>query len=125
MRWLVILPLLMLLVLFALSNREAVALRLWPFDLSLVAPIGVAMLVLAAVGFLLGAFVAWAGSLGARRRARRIERAAKALEAELASMRARDAAARAAAEGRTAAQQQLASGTAAPALAGPAEAGRR
>jgi uncharacterized integral membrane protein len=121
MRWLLILPLLVLLVLFALSNREAVVLRLWPLDLGLVAPVGVAMLALAAVGFLLGAFLAWAGSLGARRRARRIERAAKALEAELAALRARDAAARAAAEGRTA---QPAAG-AAPALAGPAEAGRR
>lgn len=115
MRWLLILPLLVLLVLFALSNREAVALRLWPFDLSLAAPVGVAMLVLAAVGFLLGAFVAWAASFGARRRAWRVERAAKALEAELAAMRARDAAAAAAAAGPGAA----------PALAGPAEAARR
>ncbi|MBW8270612.1 lipopolysaccharide assembly protein LapA domain-containing protein [Caldovatus aquaticus] len=120
MRWVLILPLLVLLVLFALSNREAVALRLWPFDLALVAPVGVAMLVLAAVGFLAGALVAWAASLGARRRARRLERAAKALEAELAALRAREAAA-AAAERRGEAPSRAAM----PALAGPAEAARR
>jgi lipopolysaccharide assembly protein A len=118
MRWLIIVPLLVVLALFALSNREQVLLGLWPFDLRVAAPLGVAMLVLAAVGFLLGALVAWASSLGERRRARRIENAAKLLEAELAEMRARDAAS---ARG---GQEPPAAPGLSPALAGPAEARR-
>jgi uncharacterized integral membrane protein len=88
---LLLLPLLLLLVLFGLSNRQEVALELWPFDLAWVVPLSVAMLILAAVAFLFGAAVAWAGALSWRRRARRVEEAARVLEAELAEHRARQA----------------------------------
>ncbi len=88
MRWILLLPLLILLVLFGLSNREEVALHLWPFDLAWVAPLSVAVLVIGAVFFLLGAGIAWAAGLPQRRRARRIEEAARVMEAELAEHRA-------------------------------------
>ena len=71
---------LLLLVLFALSNAGPVQLALWPTDLTLQAPLSVAVLVAAAVFFLLGAIVASLGSLGHRGRARRAERRVKALE---------------------------------------------
>jgi len=91
MRWLTLLPLILLLSLFALSNMEAVELRLWPFDLAWVAPLGVAVLVLCALAFLLGAFLAWTANFGARRRSREVETAAKLLDAELAGMKQQEA----------------------------------
>ena len=86
-----LLPLLLVLVLFGLSNRQEVALELWPFDLAWVVPLSTAMLILAALAFLFGAAVTWAGALSWRRRARRLEEAARVLEAELAEHRARAA----------------------------------
>jgi len=94
MRWLFFLPLLVLLALFALSNPQDVEIGLWPFDLAWVAPLGVAVLLMAAAAFLIGAAIAWASALPVRRRAARIEQAAKLLEAELAALRAKDAQAR-------------------------------
>ena len=88
---LLLLPLLLVLVLFGLSNRQEVALELWPFDLAWVVPLSVAMLILAALAFLFGAAVAWAGSLSWRRRAKRLEEAARVMDAELAEHRARAA----------------------------------
>jgi uncharacterized integral membrane protein len=88
---LLLLPLLLLLVLFGLSNRQEVALELWPFDLAWVVPLSVAMLILAALAFLFGAAVTWASALSWRRRAHRLEEAARVLEAELAEHRSRAA----------------------------------
>ena len=91
MRWILLAPVLVLLVLFALSNRDEVSLRLWPLDVAWAAPLSVAVLVVAAVAFLFGALIAWAGALPYRRRARRLEEAARVLEAELSELRAREA----------------------------------
>ena len=94
MRWVLFVPLLVILALFALSNPQDVALRLWPLDLAWVAPLGVAVLLLMALAFLLGAFLAWAAALPYRRRAARVDQAAKLLGAELDGYRAREAQAR-------------------------------
>jgi uncharacterized integral membrane protein len=111
MRWVLFLPLLLLLVLFALSNMQEVEVRLWPFDLAWVASLSVAMLLFGAVSFFVGALIAWAAALKERRRAREVTQAARLLEAELATYKAREAeAARAA---------QLGRAPAGPALAAP------
>ena len=81
-------------VLFALSNPQEVGLRLWPFDLVLVAPLSLAVLVVAGLAFLLGAAIAAVSAMPVRRRLRRVEQAARAMEAELRDLRARDAAGR-------------------------------
>ena len=81
-------------VLFALSNPQEVALRLWPLDLVLVAPLSLAVLAVAALAFLLGAAIASVSSWPVRRRLRRAEHAARMMEAELQELRARDAAGR-------------------------------
>ena len=91
MRWLLFLPLLALLALFALSNPQPVEIRLWPFDLAWVSPLGIAVLVLCALAFLLGAVLTWTASLPARRRAARVEEAARLLEGELAGYKSREA----------------------------------
>ncbi len=91
MRWVFFVPLLVLLVLFALSNTQDVDIRLWPFDLAWVAPLGMAVLLAAGMAFLLGAVIAWASAMPARRRAARVEQAATLLEAELAALREKEA----------------------------------
>ncbi|HWL81135.1 MAG TPA: lipopolysaccharide assembly protein LapA domain-containing protein [Roseomonas sp.] len=85
--------LLLVLVLFAVSNTMPVALQLWPFDVSWEVPLAGAVLGAAALAFLLGALLAWGSALHYRRRARRMQRAAQLLEAELAEIRARQDAA--------------------------------
>jgi uncharacterized integral membrane protein len=90
MRWLLFLPLLIILAVFALSNMQEVQLRMWPFDLAWAAPLGVAVLVLSGFGFLVGAVLVWAVSLPARRHARQVEQAARLVEAELATLKAKE-----------------------------------
>lgn len=81
--------LLLVLVLFAISNPQPVALQFWPFDLAWEVPLAGAVLGAAALAFLLGAVLAWGGALRYRRRARKMQRAAQLLEAEVAELRAR------------------------------------
>ncbi|MBK1660839.1 LapA family protein [Paracraurococcus ruber] len=88
MRWLVLLPLLVLLVLFGLSNQQEATLTLWPTELSWTGPLYIAVLAIGAVFFLLGALVTWFASFPHRSRARRMEESARVLEAELAAQRA-------------------------------------
>jgi uncharacterized integral membrane protein len=87
-RLLLSLPFVLLLVLFALSNTQAVRLGLWPTDLSLVVPVAVVILVAMAAAFLLGAALVWVSVLGARLRARRAEHTVRLLEAQVAELKA-------------------------------------
>ena len=91
MRWLLLLPLLLVLVLFAVSNRGEVTLFLWPLDVAWVAPLSVAVLIAAAVAFLFGALIAWMASLPYRRRARRLQDLTQSLESQLHELRASQA----------------------------------
>lgn len=87
MRVLIVIPLLVLLIAFALSNQEPVRLGLWPTDILVDVPLSVAVLVAAALFFVVGAFMTWGGSLSLRSRARRAEQAVRRLEAQLATLR--------------------------------------
>jgi uncharacterized integral membrane protein len=91
MQWLMLLPLLLFLVLFGVSNRQEVALTLWPFDLAWVTPLAVSVLLFSAVFFLLGAAIAWTTGLKHRGRARQLEQAVRVLEAEVSDHRAAQA----------------------------------
>ena len=82
-------PVLLLLVLFALSNQQLARLVLWPTDLSAEVPVSLAVLAIASVFFVVGALIASTGSWGVRRRLRRADRTVQSLERELAAMRAR------------------------------------
>ena len=88
-RLLIAAPLLVLLVLFVLSNTTPVRIGLWPTDLFLTAPLSIAVLVAMAVAFVVGALFTWVTSLGQRRRARRAEARVLALEAEIEVLKAR------------------------------------
>jgi multisubunit Na+/H+ antiporter MnhB subunit len=81
-------------VLFALSNPQEVGLRLWPLDVMIVAPLSLAVLVIAGLAFVLGAAIASVSAWPLRRRLQRAEQAARGMKAEVQDLRARDAAGR-------------------------------
>ena len=91
MRVLLAVPLLLILVIFALSNKQVVRLGLWPTDILVDVPVSLAVLSVAGLFFLAGAFMTWGGVLSLRARARRAEETARRLEAQVQSMRARPA----------------------------------
>jgi len=82
-------PLLFLLVLFALSNPQAVHLGLWPTDVVVDLPLSIAILLSMAVAFMVGALLLWLSAVAARLRARRAEKAVKMLEAQVAELKKR------------------------------------
>jgi lipopolysaccharide assembly protein A len=88
MRLLIALPFLLLLVLFALSNTQAVHLGLWPTDYRLEVPLSAAVLVAMAIAFVLGALLMWISELGQRRRARRAEQTVRMLEEQVQELKA-------------------------------------
>ena len=89
MRVLIAVPLLIILVAFALSNEQAVNIGLWPTDIAIETPLSVAILVAAFIFFVVGAFIAWGGTVSARGRARRAERQVRQLEAQVNELRSR------------------------------------
>lgn len=89
LRLLIAAPLILLLVLFALSNTVPVRLGLWPTGLSLEAPLSLAILGGMAIAFLVGGILVWLSELGQRRRARRAEQAVRLLEAQVQELKSR------------------------------------
>jgi uncharacterized integral membrane protein len=88
-RVLITFPLLVLLVLFALSNGDPIKIGLWPTDVGIVVPVSVAVMVGMAGAFLVGALFVWIGALGQRRRARRAEARVRVLDQQLETLKAR------------------------------------
>jgi putative membrane protein len=90
MRLLIILaPVLLLLVLFTLSNRAPTELTFWPTDFSLVLPLSLVILAAMGLAFLLGGVLVWLSCLGQRRRARRAEQAVRLLEEQVQALKTR------------------------------------
>jgi uncharacterized integral membrane protein len=83
LRALLIAPFLLVLIAFAISNQQDVSLALWPTDITLQAPLSIAVLIIAGVFFLLGALMTWVPHLRTRRRARVAEKRVNALQAEI------------------------------------------
>ena len=86
--WIFIALVATVLALFAASNRETVALALWPLALAIELPLYVAILVSFLVGFVVGGVAAWNAGRRWRREARRRRRRITALEHELAATQA-------------------------------------
>jgi lipopolysaccharide assembly protein A len=89
MRLLIGLPLLLLLVLFALSNTVPVRLGLWPSDYTLQLPLSLTILGAMAIAFLAGGAIVWLSELGQRRRARHAEQTVRLLEAQVQDLKTR------------------------------------
>lgn len=86
--WLVGLPIAAIVVLFAVSNRELMSVGLWPFTDGIEAPAYVVGLIPLAIGLLLGAGFAAIGTMRARLRHRAERRKVRAMERNLAELRA-------------------------------------
>jgi lipopolysaccharide assembly protein A len=72
-------------VLFAVTNRQAVAVGMWPVPYQVELPLYVLIGAPLLLGFLLGEIAAWLRALKWRREARRRGRRIEALERELAA----------------------------------------
>ena len=81
--WLIGLPLAVLVVVFALSNRQEVTLGLWPFTDGLAVPAYLAVLLPLLAGLVLGLTTGSVRAFRHRRHARAQEKKAKALERQL------------------------------------------
>lgn len=86
--WILVILVGIVLAAFAVSNRETVALGLWPLPWLLDLPIYLAVLGALLLGFLAGALGAWVAGQRRRRELRRLRRQIAALERELAATQA-------------------------------------
>jgi len=77
------------LAIFAVSNREAVAIGLWPLPYLVELPLYLLVLLALLLGFVVGEFAAWIAGRHWRREVRRRGRRIAALERELAATQAR------------------------------------
>ncbi len=94
--WLVGLPLAVIVLLFALSNRHGVTVGLWPFEDGIDLPVFLIVLLPLLAGFLAGGLVAFLKGLKHRRVARQQARRVADLERQLDAARVSSAAAEAA-----------------------------
>jgi uncharacterized integral membrane protein len=86
--WIVLALVAVLLILFAVSNRETVSVGLWPLPAVLELPLYLVVLGTLVVGFFFGQLVGWIGGWRWRREARRSRERVAMLERELEAERA-------------------------------------
>ncbi len=79
----------LVLILFASSNKEETRLELFPLPQEIVAPLYLLTFILMFIGFLVGAFVAWNAGRKHRRASKLANRQVQTLEDDLAVMRSR------------------------------------
>jgi len=89
MRLLIAIPLLLVMLLFALSNKTPVRLGIWPTDFTLQLPLSLAVLGGMAIAFLAGGVIVWFSELSQRRRARHAEQVVRLLEAQVQELKSR------------------------------------
>ena len=85
LRWLITVPVAIIVVVFAVNNRGETGVSLWPLDVTITWPLFVFVFIGAGVGFVLGAALMWLTGGPARRTAR--ARAARIRELERAAER--------------------------------------
>jgi lipopolysaccharide assembly protein A len=87
--WIVLALAVLVLILFAVSNRETVSVGLWPLPVLVELPLYLVLLGTLLVGFVAGQLITWVGAWHWRREARRSRDRIAALERELEAERAR------------------------------------
>jgi uncharacterized integral membrane protein len=92
--WVVLALIALVLILFAISNRETVSVALWPLPDLVDLPLYLVLLATLLLGFIVGELTAWVGGWRWRREARRGRQRIAMLERELDAAQAgrRDAA---------------------------------
>jgi uncharacterized integral membrane protein len=86
LRWLITVPVAIIVVVFAVNNRGDASVSLWPLDLIITWPLFVFVFIGIGAGFVLGAILMWLTAAPARRHAR--ERASQIRELERAAKNA-------------------------------------
>jgi|SRR5215475_6756218 len=86
-RWGGMLVAVILLIPFAVSNREPVSLGLWPLPFLVGLPLYLLVLLLLLIGFIIGAATGWLAGRHARRELRRRRRRVEVLERQLVAAR--------------------------------------
>jgi len=81
-RWILTVPLTVVVIAFAVANREFVPIDLWPLEVALELPVFVLVLGSMLAGFLIGALVMWLSAGTQRRRARAVRGQLGKLERE-------------------------------------------
>ena len=81
--WILTVPIMIVAVVFAVTNRGAATLNLWPFGITVEAPLFILVLGSALFGIVVGGAIAWLSAGRQRRRARAAEARAAAAEREL------------------------------------------
>jgi lipopolysaccharide assembly protein A len=92
--WIALAVVALVLILFAVSNRESVSVGLWPLPDFVELPLYLLVLGTLIIGFFFGELVAWASGWRWRREARRSRERIALLERELDAERARPVVAR-------------------------------
>ena len=85
--WIITLPITILVVLFAVMNRESVTLNLWPLPWDIAAPLYLLTLGCVLFGVLFGLLFMWLSQGGTRRRSRDLSRRVDAQANELNALR--------------------------------------
>ena len=85
--WVLTIPVLIVIVAFAVANRTPVAFDLWPFELSAELPLFVVVLGSVFAGLVIGGVAAWLSGAESRRRGRRARHRATELQRELDRLR--------------------------------------
>ena len=87
--WIVTIPFALLLLSFAISNRELVTLVLWPLPFRIDAPLYLVALLPLLLGVLIGGMVLWFARFATGLRMRRLETRLAATQKDLEGMKAR------------------------------------
>lgn len=84
LRWVICLPIVFIVLGFALVNRGDVTLSFWPSDVEIALPLSLLIVGVFFAGALFGQALAWLGSLGRRIEAARLKRAMQKLQSDQA-----------------------------------------
>ncbi len=90
-RFLIALPLTLVVLAFSVANRQEVTIDLWPLERSETLPLYLLVLAAILIGFILGALGMWMRDGRVREKARRYHFKADSLERELAQSKQRQA----------------------------------
>src|SRR5258708_2737589 len=94
--YIVTLPLAIILVVFAIANRDLLVINFWPLPWTASLPAFLALFLALLIGFLAGAMAAWLSGRRTRRRARDLAETSRAQAYQIAEHDRRQAEARAA-----------------------------
>lgn len=86
-KWLLLVPFAVLVVVFSISNLHGVTLSFWPFSETVSPPVFLLVLVSLLLGFLVGAAVMWLSDGRVRQRARQEHRRVNELQRDVSTLK--------------------------------------